>query len=1009
MSPDADLAAVRAELAEARREQAATAEILKTISCSAFDLDKALQTLIDTAVGLTRGSRGTIFIREDDELVARAFHSNVSTELRTYLSATKWRVDGDSHMARAAREGAIVHVPDLSRSPIESDREVQRRASFGAGLWTPLMLHGQSIGVFGVPRDEPIAFSEREIALIQTFADQAVIAIENARLFGEVQSKTRDLEDSLAQQTATADALKVISRSALGLHEVMQTLVDSAVRLCADDGVVYLRKGEVFLAEAAFDADEEKIRARNRTPRRPGRSSMTARVALSGEVEFIPDTLADAEFEVAPDLRLKGIRSLLGVPLLREGRVEGVFILGKREPGRFGERALELAKTFADQAVIVIENVRLFDEVKSRTRDLEESLSQQTATADVLKVISRSAFNLQAVFDTLVRTAVELNNAYSGAICVRDGEVFAYRAFGGPGASPDLHRYLEAHPAVPGRASIAGRCLLTGKIEQIPDVREDADYAIPLRSGGNDARAVLGVPLLGKTRVEGALVLTRREPGEYPARQIEILQTFADQAVIALENARLLDEVQAKTRDLEESLAQQTATADVLKVISRSAFDLQGVLDTLVASAVTLCGADNGIMYLREGDAFQVRAAYNDVEFGEIVRRLKSVPHRPGRGSVGARVLLTGEVQHVPDLQADFSYDASFRAASVGRALLGVPLKRDNEIVGAIVFIRRASGAYASRQVDIACTFADQAVIAIENARLFEQVRARTHELESSLADLRKAQDRLVQSEKLASLGQLTAGIAHEIKNPLNFVNNFSSLSRELLGELRGILAVQTLQPEARSEVDELFDLLDSNLDKVAHHGKRADSIVKNMLLHSREGSGERTHVNINAMVEEALNLGYHGARAEKPGFNVTIEKAFDPAAGGAEIYLQEMTRVLLNLISNGFYATAKRMSSERAAYEPTLKASTRDLGECVEIRIRDNGTGVSEAVRGKMFNPFFTTKPAGEGTGLGLSLSHDIVVKQHGGAIDVITEEGVFTEFVITLPRAESAPRPPA
>jgi signal transduction histidine kinase len=286
--------------------------------------------------------------------------------------------------------------------------------------------------------------------------------------------------------------------------------------------------------------------------------------------------------------------------------------------------------------------------------------------------------------------------------------------------------------------------------------------------------------------------------------------------------------------------------------------------------------------------------------------------------------------------------------------------------------------------------------------RLFDEVQARTKELAASLDDLRKAQDRLIQSEKLASLGQLTAGIAHEIKNPLNFVNNFSALSRELVDELANVIKAAPFDDARREEAEELIGTIDSNLDKVVQHGKRADSIVKNMLLHSREGSGERSRTNINAMVEEALNLAYHGARAEKPGFNVTIDKSLDPSAGDAEVYAQEMTRVLLNLISNGIYATTKRKQVEAdGAYEPTLTATTRDLGKSVEIAIRDNGTGIPDEVKAKIFNPFFTTKPAGEGTGLGLSLSHDIVVKQHGGTIELSTEPGAYTQFTIVLPRA--------
>jgi signal transduction histidine kinase len=312
---------------------------------------------------------------------------------------------------------------------------------------------------------------------------------------------------------------------------------------------------------------------------------------------------------------------------------------------------------------------------------------------------------------------------------------------------------------------------------------------------------------------------------------------------------------------------------------------------------------------------------------------------------------------------------------------------------------------FTDKQIELVATFADQAAIAIENVRLFESVDARTRELAKSLEDLRTAQDRLVQTEKLASLGQLTAGIAHEIKNPLNFVNNFSSVSVELIDELQEALRTIAVDDKTRADVTEVSDMLRDNLEKVVQHGKRADSIVKNMLLHSRQGSGEHQPVDINALVEESLNLAYHGARAEKQGFNITLQRSLDPTAGQVDLFPQEITRVLLNLISNGFYATTKRKAESRGGdYEPTLLASTKSLGDSVEIRIRDNGAGIPPEVRDKMFNPFFTTKPAGEGTGLGLSLSHDIIVKQHAGTIEVDTRPGEFTEFRIVLPRAAAA-----
>jgi signal transduction histidine kinase len=323
-----------------------------------------------------------------------------------------------------------------------------------------------------------------------------------------------------------------------------------------------------------------------------------------------------------------------------------------------------------------------------------------------------------------------------------------------------------------------------------------------------------------------------------------------------------------------------------------------------------------------------------------------------------------------------------------------------------LVVRRKMAGKFTQNTIDLIKTFAAQSALAIQNARLFDNVEARTRELTTSLEDLRTAQDRLVQTQKLASLGQVTAGIAHEIKNPLNFINNFSSVSVELIDELREALDGAQLDGKLRAEINEIADTLQGNLDKVVQHGKRADAIVKNMLLHSRQGSGEHRLVEINTLVEESLNLAYHGARAEKQDFEITLERFFDPAAGEVDLFPQEITRVLLNLISNGFYAASKRKAEANGDdYEPTVTAATKNFGNSVEIRIRDNGTGISPDVQEKMFNPFFTTKPAGEGTGLGLSISHDIIVKQHGGSVAVETKPDEFTEIRIVLPRVAAFP----
>ena len=538
----------------------------------------------------------------------------------------------------------------------------------------------------------------------------------------------------------------------------------------------------------------------------------------------------------------------------------------------------------------------------------------------------------------------------------------------------------------------------------MPDVLADPEFKRPDWQEVGKQRSVLGVPLVREGALLGVLILARTAVRPFTEKQIDLVTTFADQAVIAINNVGLFDEVQARTRELARSVGELQALGEVSHAVN-STLDLETVLSTIVAKAVQLSATDAGAIYVFSNlrQKFRLRATYG--MSAELIEAIGQQSIGLGKSYIGGATQRREALQ-VPDLADEPPSSVRDIILHAGyRGLLVVPLLRPNRIVGALVVRRKEPGLFPNSTIDLLQTFAAQSVLAIQNARLFEDVEARTRELANSLEELRAAQDRLVQTEKLASLGQLTAGIAHEIKNPLNFVNNFAALSLELVDELRDVLQSVSLTDDSKEQIAEVTGLLCSNLDKVVQHGTRADSIVKNMLLHSRAGSGEHRLVDINAIVEESLNLAYHGARAEKQGFNITLERSLDPAAGEIDLFPQEITRVLLNLISNGFYASMKRKEDGNGgAYEPTLLAGTRNLGDSVEIRIRDNGTGVSPEVKAKMFSPFFTTKPAGEGTGLGLSLSHDIIVKQHAGSIEVDTQPGEFTEFRIVLPRTAAS-----
>ena len=1035
-----EVALLARELNEAREQQTATAGVLRMISGAPSDSQSILETIVRMAGELCASEYSMLFRLQDGQYHV-ACSNNAAVEYVEFFSRNPISVDGSSLVGRTALAGRAVHIEDCLADPDYKQSEAARLGRHRTMLGVPLLHDGVAIGVIGLLRTAVKPFTEKQIALVTAFADQAVIAIENARLLNELRQRTTDLTErtvdlteALEQQTATSEVLQIISSSPGDLEPVFAAMLKNATRICvAKFGVLWLCEGKGFRCVALHDVPKAFARDFQRQPViYPPVGSPLNVLAETQQVAHITDLAATVAYaqrapSIVPAVELGGVRTLVHVPMVKRGSgLVGAITVFRQEVRPFADKEIALLQNFAAQAVIAIENVRLLNELRERTddlgqrtADLTEALEQQTATSEVLGAISSSPGDLPPVFESMLENAVRICDATFGTIYRAEGEGLQVVATSNMPSALAEHRhspqYRPAAPETPLSDVVATKAVV--HVTNLAKHKGYTERRVPALVSGVEiggVRTWLGVPMLKEGELIGAFVLHRKEVHPFSDKQIALVTNFAAQAVIAIENARLLSELRQRTDDLAQSLEQQTATSEVLHVISSSPGDLQPVFDTILGNATRLCEASYAGMWLCNGDRLRFVAQHGGIlpetDFAQL--RASSISLHNSDIPAARAIRSRGPVQ-VEDLREEPAYLAGdpvpVAAVEVAgcRTLVIVPMLKDDEPLGAIAVYRKEVRIFTDKQVALVENFAAQAVIAIENARLLNELRQRTDDLTRSLEDLRTTQDRLVQTQKLASLGQLTAGIAHEIKNPLNFVNNFSGVSVELIDELQEALQRVQADDKTRSEIGELADTLRDNLGKIVQHGRRADAIVKNMLLHSREGSGEHRLVNINALVEEALNLAYHGARAEQPDFAITLQRSFDPEAGQADVFPQDITRVLLNLIANGFYAAIKRTGAIASeGHEPTLAAATRSLGDRIEIGIRDNGAGIPPEVQEKMFNPFFTTKPAGEGTGLGLSISYDIVVKQHAGSIEVDTQPGEFTEIRIILPRSPEAER---